>query len=81
MPGLARHFYAWTCGSINIIMMWSELLTALALVFVLEGIIPFVNPDGLRKMFMLALQLDNNMLRFIGLTSMLVGLILLYIVH
>jgi len=42
---------------------------------------PFINPDGLRKLFMLALQLDNNTLRFIGLSSMLLGLTLLYIVH
>jgi len=62
-------------------MMWSELLTALALVLVIEGIMPFINPDGLRKMFMLALQLDNNTLRFIGLSSMLLGVTLLYIVH
>ena len=61
--------------------MWSELLTALALVFILEGIMPFINPDGLRKMFMLALQFDNNTLRFIGLSSMLFGLAMLYIVH
>lgn len=61
--------------------MWSELFTALALVLVLEGIMPFVNPDGMRKMFLLAMQLDNNTLRFIGLSSMLAGLILLYIVH
>ncbi len=61
--------------------MWIDLLTALALVFILEGFMPFINPDGLRKMFMLAMQLDNNTLRFIGLTSMLIGLALLYIVH
>ncbi len=61
--------------------MWNELLTALALVFILEGIMPFINPDGLRKMFALALQLDDTTLRFIGLSSMIVGLVLLYIFH
>ncbi len=61
--------------------MWSELLTALALVLILEGIMPFMNPDGLRKMFALALQLDDSTLRFIGLSSMITGLVLLYIVH
>jgi len=30
--------------------MWNDLLTALALVLVLEGIMPFINPAGLRKM-------------------------------
>lgn len=42
---------------------------------------PFVNPDGLRKMFTLALQLDDSTLRFVGLSSMVAGLVLLYVVH
>ena len=29
--------------------MWTELLTALALVFVLEGLIPFLSPDGYKR--------------------------------
>jgi len=61
--------------------MWGDLLTALALVFILEGVMPFINPDGLRKMFLLAVQLNNATLRFIGVTSMLLGLIILYIVR
>ena len=61
--------------------MWSDILTAIALVLVLEGIMPFMNPDGMRKMFMLAMQMDNNTLRAIGLTSMLSGVALLYLVY
>ena len=61
--------------------MWTDLLTALALVFIIEGIMPFINPDGVRKMFMMASQLNNTSLRFIGLTSMLLGLIFLYLVR
>ena len=61
--------------------MWTDLLTALALVLVLEGIIPFVNPDALRKIYLMASQLNNQTLRFIGLTSMLAGLLLLYLVR
>lgn len=61
--------------------MWLDLLTALALVFILEGIMPFINPEGLRKMFLLAVQLDNTTLRFIGISSMLLGLVILYIVR
>jgi len=33
--------------------MWIDLFTALALVFIIEGIMPFCNPTGLRKMFIL----------------------------
>ncbi len=60
---------------------FSDLLAALALVFVLEGLMPFINPDGIRKVFLLAAQMDNKTLRFMGLTSMLIGVILLYIVR
>jgi len=61
--------------------MWSELLIAFALVLVIEGIMPFVNPEGLKKVFIMASQMDNATLRFAGLTSMLLGVVLLYIVH
>lgn len=61
--------------------MWTDLLSAIALVFVLEGIIPFINPDAIRKMYLLASQMNNSTLRFIGLSSMLLGLIMLYFVR
>lgn len=62
-------------------LMWTEILTALALLFIIEGIMPFLNPDGIRKMFLMASQLNNTNLRFIGLTSMLLGLFFLYLVR
>ena len=61
--------------------MWSDFLTAIALVFVIEGIMPFCNPAGMRKMFILVANMEDTKLRFIGLTSMLCGLVLLYLVH
>jgi len=61
--------------------MWTDLLTAIALVFVIEGIMPFVNPDGLRRMFLMAAQLPDKTLRFAGFTSMLLGLLFLYLVR
>lgn len=61
--------------------MWTDLLSAIALVFILEGITPFINPDALRKIFLMAAQLDNNTLRFIGLSSMILGLVMLYFVR
>jgi len=54
--------------------MWIDLFTALALVFIIEGIMPFCNPAGLRKMFILVSGMNDTKLRFIGLTSMLSGL-------
>lgn len=61
--------------------MWTDLLSALALVLIIEGIMPFVNPDGIRRMFMMAAQMPANALRAAGFTSMLLGLILLYLVR
>jgi uncharacterized protein YjeT (DUF2065 family) len=60
---------------------FSDLLTAIALVFVIEGLTPFINPDAIRKVFLMASQMDNQTLRFLGFTSMMVGLILLYVVR
>jgi hypothetical protein len=60
---------------------FSDLLTAIALVFVIEGLMPFINPDAIRKVFLMASQMDNQTLRFLGFTSMMVGLILLYVVR
>lgn len=61
--------------------MWTDLLTALALVLVIEGIMPFMNPAGMRKMMVVVAQMDDTTLRFIGLSSMLAGLLLLYFVR
>ena len=61
--------------------MWTELLSAIALVFIIEGIMPFVNPNWIKRVFLTASQLDNTALRFIGVTSMLLGVVLLYIVR
>jgi uncharacterized protein len=62
-------------------LMWSDLLAALALVLVIEGMIPFVNPQSLRRMLETLGQLDDRSLRIAGLVSMICGLIMLYIVR
>jgi Uncharacterized protein conserved in bacteria len=61
--------------------MWNELLTALALVLVIEGITPFINPAGFRRMIYLVSRMDDTSLRIIGLTSMTIGILLLYLIH
>lgn len=57
----------------------SDLLAALALVLVLEGLLPFLNPERYRRMLTLAMRMDRQTLRFMGLTSMTIGVLLLYI--
>ncbi len=61
--------------------MWNDLLTALALVFVIEGIVPFLNPESFRRMLVIVARMDDMTLRVIGLTSMISGVLLLYLVH
>ena len=57
--------------------MWKILLTALALVFIIEGLLPFLLPGLWRETFRRLTEMSDGQLRFIGLTSMLVGLLLL----
>jgi uncharacterized protein YjeT (DUF2065 family) len=61
--------------------MWQDLLAAFALVLVLEGILPFLNPGQFRKTMLMASQFNDRTLRMIGLGSMLVGLAALYVVR
>jgi len=60
--------------------MWQDLLTALALMLVIEGILPFLNPAGMRRTLLMVTQMDDSVLRWVGLSSMLLGLLLLYFV-
>ena len=61
--------------------MWQDLGVAFALFLIIEGIVPFINPAGLRALLQAINQLGDQQLRFAGFTSMLLGLLLLYIVH
>jgi len=61
--------------------MWHELWIALALLLILEGVFPFLSPDRLRQMLLSIQQMTDAQLRFAGLTSMLVGVVLLYLIN
>ena len=61
--------------------MWHDLLVALALLLVLEGVIPFLNPQAMRRAMLALADLSDSTLRFAGLTVMVVGCLLLYIVR
>ena len=61
--------------------MWTDLWAALALLLVLEGILPFLNPAAVRRMLEAVSQVDDRSMRISGLVSMLVGLGLLYVVR
>jgi len=59
--------------------MWDELWVAMALMLVIEGIFPFLSPASLRARLQQLLQLDDRNLRLLGLASMSVGVVLLYL--
>ena len=62
-------------------MMWQDLWTALALVLVIEGLLPFINPNGMRNVWQQMVQMDDKSLRIAGLVSMIAGLIVLSLVR
>lgn len=59
--------------------MSNTLLTAFALMLVIEGLLPFLVPALWRETFRRLTEMSDGQIRFIGLTSMLAGLLLLYI--
>ena len=58
--------------------MWDDLWAAMALMLVIEGIVPFLSPDAMRRMLAAMLQMDNRSIRIAGLISMVGGTALLY---
>jgi uncharacterized protein YjeT (DUF2065 family) len=59
--------------------MGQTLLTAIALLFIIEGLLPFLVPAFWRETFRRLTQMSDGQLRFMGLTSMLAGLFLLLV--
>lgn len=59
--------------------MMSTLMLAFALMLVIEGVLPFIAPAAWRETFRRLIQFSDGQIRFVGLTSMLAGLILLTI--
>ena len=61
--------------------MWHDFWVALALVMVIEGVLPFLSPQGMRRIMRASLELDDRSLRVGGLISMLAGVATLYLVN
>jgi uncharacterized protein len=60
---------------------WSDLLAAFALYLVLEGLLPFLNPQAMKRVMLTLASTEDRRLRTWGLISMIAGLILLYFVR
>lgn len=61
--------------------MWHELLRALALVLVIEGLMPFLAPHRFRATLLRLMAMDERALRTIGFVSVLAGLLALEALH
>lgn len=59
--------------------MWEHIVPALALVLVIEGILPFLSPRSWRESMAQAAKLPDKTLRMMGLASMLAGVVVLYL--
>jgi uncharacterized protein YjeT (DUF2065 family) len=62
-------------------MEWSDLFSAFALYLVIEGLLPFISPQGWKQGMLQIAQLTDSQLRKFGLICMLAGLILLAFVR
>ena len=60
--------------------MGSTLLMALALMLVIEGLLPFLAPARWRETFLKLASMADGQIRFLGLTSMVAGVLLLILV-
>tara|TARA_B100000902_G_C27030051_1_gene774022 strand:- start:75 stop:269 length:195 start_codon:yes stop_codon:yes gene_type:complete len=59
--------------------VWENVVLLIALILIFEGLLPFVSPRLWKEMFRKLLGMDDGQLRFIGLSSMMIGLILIFV--
>jgi uncharacterized protein YjeT (DUF2065 family) len=59
------------------VAFWDVALSAVALMLVAEGLLPFVSPLSWRGIFERALQMSDGQIRFLGLVSVVAGLVML----
>ena len=62
-------------------MNWTDLISALALVMIFEGLLPFLSPGTSRRAMATMSQLDDRTLRQIGMILLIAGAVTLYFVR
>jgi uncharacterized protein len=62
-------------------VQWGDLWAAFALYLVLEGLMPFLSPDGMKGVLRKLAELPDGVLRAAGLARMVAGAVLLYFVR
>jgi uncharacterized protein len=68
-------------GALEGFRVTDSLLAAFALVLVVEGLLPLVAPGLWRESFRKLVELADGQLRFIGLASIVAGLLCLWLVQ
>lgn len=58
---------------------WNDLLNAIALVLIIEGILPFASPKSLKNTYQKMQELPDDTLRKVGIGSIALGLLLLFL--
>lgn len=61
-------------------MNWHDLLNAVALLLILEGLMPFLKPSSIKNMYKTMQEMPESSLRMVGFGSIVAGLVLLYLV-
>ncbi len=59
--------------------MTTTLITAFGLMLVLEGVLPLVAPQAWRDTFRRMIELNDGQLRFVGMLSMIIGVIVVLV--
>jgi uncharacterized protein len=62
-------------------LAWSDLLAALAILLVLEGLLPFLSPVATKRVMAQLSQMAERELRIAGVVSVIAGLVLLFLVR
>jgi uncharacterized protein len=58
---------------------WDIALSAVALMLIAEGLLPFASPLSWRRIFERALEMSDGQIRFLGLVSVVCGLTMLFL--
>jgi uncharacterized protein YjeT (DUF2065 family) len=59
---------------------WTDLLNAIALLLILEGLMPFISPSGMKETYKKLLEVSDKSLRIGGLIGILFGLLMMYLI-
>jgi uncharacterized protein YjeT (DUF2065 family) len=60
---------------------WPDLVAALGLLLVIEGVLPFLSPAGVRRAAAAMSEAGDAVLRFAGVASMAAGVLLIWLVR